>query len=66
VSARAEEEIALIARLLQEDRYEPQAVRRTWIEKRGSSEKRPLGIPTVRDRRGGGRDKGGRRVGEPS
>jgi RNA-directed DNA polymerase len=50
VSARAEEEIALIARLLQEGRYEPKAVRRTWIDKLGSAEKRPLGIPTVRDR----------------
>ncbi len=50
VKARAEEEIALIARLLQEGRYEPEAVRRTWIEKLGSREKRPLGIPTVRDR----------------
>jgi RNA-directed DNA polymerase len=50
VKARAEEEIALIARLLQEGRYEPEAVRRTWIDKLGSPEKRPLGIPTVRDR----------------
>jgi RNA-directed DNA polymerase len=36
--------------LLQEGRYEPEAVRRTWIDKLGSREKRPLGIPTVRDR----------------
>ena len=28
----------------------PQAVRRVWILKPGSSEQRPLGIPTVRDR----------------
>jgi RNA-directed DNA polymerase len=30
--------------------YRPQAVRRQWIAKPGSREKRPLGIPTVRDR----------------
>ena len=30
--------------------YEPQAARRSYIEKPGSREKRPLGIPTVRDR----------------
>jgi len=32
------------------DDYCPAAVRRTWIPKPGSNEKRPLGIPTVRDR----------------
>jgi RNA-directed DNA polymerase len=30
--------------------YVPQAVRRCWIDKLGSVEKRPLGIPTVKDR----------------
>jgi RNA-directed DNA polymerase len=30
--------------------YQPDAVKRVWIPKPGSSEKRPLGIPTVRDR----------------
>lgn len=30
--------------------YEPTAVRRTWIPKPGTAEKRPLGIPTVEDR----------------
>ena len=30
--------------------YVPQAVRRCWIDKPGSVEKRPLGIPTVKDR----------------
>ena len=35
---------------LQGNSYQPSAVRRVWIPKPGSSEKRPLGIPTVRDR----------------
>lgn len=30
--------------------YCPQAIRRQWIPKPGSKQKRPLGIPTVRDR----------------
>jgi RNA-directed DNA polymerase len=33
------------------EQYHPQAIRRTWIPKPGKrNEKRPLGIPTVRDR----------------
>ena len=35
---------------LRADTYRPAAVRRAWIEKPGSTEKRPQGIPTVRDR----------------
>ncbi|MEK9143000.1 MAG: group II intron reverse transcriptase/maturase [Nitrospirota bacterium] len=35
---------------LREGNYEPQAIRRHWIPKAGSKEKRPLGIPTVQDR----------------
>lgn len=39
-----------LARALRADRYVPQEVRRHWIPKPGRTEKRPLGIPTVRDR----------------
>lgn len=35
---------------LRQATYQPKPVKRTWIAKPGSSEKRPLGIPTVRDR----------------
>ena len=39
-----------LAAQLQDGSYHPQAVRRVWIEKPGGKEKRPLGIPTIRDR----------------
>src|SRR5208282_1148282 len=39
-----------LARTLREGSYRPQAIRRHGITKLGSREKRPLGIPTVRDR----------------
>ena len=39
-----------LARELREGSYRPQAIRRHWIRKLGSQQKRPLGIPTVRDR----------------
>lgn len=36
---------------LKTDQYHPQTIRRTWIPKPGKrNEKRPLGIPTIRDR----------------
>jgi len=35
---------------LQSGTYLPQDIRRKWIPKPGSTEERPLGIPTVRDR----------------
>lgn len=39
-----------LAAELKDGSYRPQALRREWIPKPGSSEKRPLGIPTIRDR----------------
>lgn len=47
---QSREELQRLHQLLREDRYQPNLVRRTWIPKPGSTEKRPLGIPTVRDR----------------
>ena len=47
---RWEEEVEQLERLLREDKYQPKPAKRSWIEKPGSREKRPLGIPTVRDR----------------
>jgi RNA-directed DNA polymerase len=44
------EELQRLQTQLRDGSYAPAAVRRTWIPKPGSSEKRPLGIPTVRDR----------------
>jgi len=35
---------------LREGTYQPQPVRPVWIPKPGSTEKRPLGVPAVRDR----------------
>lgn len=43
-------ELQQLREQLRDGSYRPAPVRRTWIPKPGSSEKRPLGIPTVRDR----------------
>lgn len=48
--AHRREELRRLEEFLRNDDYRPQAVRRTWIPKPGSTDKRPLGIPTVRDR----------------
>ena len=45
-----EENLEKLVEGLREGTYRPQAIRRAWIDKLGSKEKRPLGIPTVRDR----------------
>ena len=54
-SARAvyehqEQTIQKLEQELRTGQYQPQAVKRVWIPKPGSQEKRPLGVPTVRDR----------------
>ena len=48
--ARRQHELDRLHETLRTDSYRPQAVQRVWIEKPGSTEQRPLGIPTVRDR----------------
>jgi RNA-directed DNA polymerase len=45
-----QEELRRLREQLRTGSYCPAPVRRAWIPKPGSSEKRPLGIPTVRDR----------------
>ena len=47
---RLDEELRRLSEQLRNDTYRPQAIRRHYIPKPGSQEKRPLGIPTVRDR----------------
>ena len=49
-AARAEQYLAELAGELRAGTYQPQAVRRAWIPKPGRAERRPLGIPVVKDR----------------
>ncbi len=49
-SAHLGKNLENLAASLKDGSYRPQAIRRVWIPKPGSSEERPLGIPTVQDR----------------
>jgi RNA-directed DNA polymerase len=48
--AQEEQQLQQLSQELQSQSYRPAAVKRVWIPKAGSPEKRPLGIPVVRDR----------------
>ena len=48
--ANLETNLQHLSQTLKDQTYRPKAIRRVWIPKPGSSEKRPLGIPTIRDR----------------
>lgn len=48
--AQAELHLAELQRLLAQRRFQPLPARRCWIPKPGTTARRPLGIPAVRDR----------------
>jgi len=48
--AQEAEQLARLGEELRQGKYRPQPVRRCYLPKPGSREKRPLGIPVVRDR----------------
>jgi RNA-directed DNA polymerase len=48
--SRLDANLATLQEELQTGTYRPRPIRRTYIDKPGSRAKRPLGIPTVRDR----------------
>lgn len=49
-AAQAESSLKWIHDELREGKYRPRSVSRHWIPKPGTNQKRPLGIPTVKDR----------------
>lgn len=49
-AGRKQTEVERLSEELAAGTYQPQGILRTYIPKPGSSEKRPLGIPTLRDR----------------
>jgi RNA-directed DNA polymerase len=50
IEEHKDQTIAKLEQELRSTQYQPQAVKRVWIPKPGSKEKRPLGVPTLRDR----------------
>jgi RNA-directed DNA polymerase len=48
--AGSPQRLALVQGWIKGGSYKPQPVKRVWIEKLGSKELRPLGVPTVEDR----------------
>ena len=50
IEAHKEQTIAKLEQELRTSQYQPQAVKRVWIPKPGTKEKRPLGVPALRDR----------------
>gem|GEM_PF-57074 len=46
----SQKRLLAVSEQIKQGSYQPQPVKRVWIPKPGSAEKRPLGIPTVRDR----------------
>jgi RNA-directed DNA polymerase len=50
VKEQQEQTIQKLEQELRAGQYRPKAVKRVWIPKPGSQEKRPLGVPTIKDR----------------
>jgi RNA-directed DNA polymerase len=50
IAKHREQTIQKLEQELRTNQYRAQAVKRVWIPKPGSQEKRPLGVPTIRDR----------------